>query len=321
MEDTHTKGPLLLLSGRANQPLAQEIGEQLGVSPWGATVRNFADGEIFVRIDKNARGRDVFIVQPTVAPGDTILELLLLIDAARRASAARVTAVVPYFGYGRQDRKDQPRVAIGAKLMANLIVAAGADRLVGVDFHQHQIQGFFDIPVDHLYAAPVLTQYFRSKGLDDLVVVAPDVGSAKMARGFAKRLGGNFAIIDKRRPAANASEVLNVVGEVDGKNCLLADDMVDTGGTLANAVVALKERGARSVYACASHALLSGAASQRLQDSPLEEFVVTNTIDIPEERRFSKLKVLSVAGLLSRAIRYIHENESVSQLFELRDDD
>jgi len=317
MEQSHHKGPLLLLSGRSNQALAQEIGEQLGASPWGAAVRNFSDGEIFVRIDKNARGRDVFIIQPTTTPGDNILELLLLIDAAKRASATRVTAVVPYFGYGRQDRKDQPRVAIGAKLMANLIVAAGADRLVGVDFHQHQIQGFFDIPVDHLYAAPVLTRYFRDKGLDDLVVVAPDVGSAKMARGFAKRLGGSFAIIDKRRPQANVAEVLNVVGDVEGKNCLLADDMVDTGGTLANAVVALKERGAREVYACATHALLSGKAAERLQEAPLEEFVVTNTIDIPEERRFEKLKVLSVAGLLSRAIRYIHENESVSQLFEL----
>jgi ribose-phosphate pyrophosphokinase len=309
------------MAGRANQPLVQEIGEELGVTPWSATVRNFADGEIFVRIDRNARGRDVFIVQPTVTPGDNILELLLLIDAARRASADRVTAVVPYFGYGRQDRKDQPRVAIGAKLMANLIVAAGADRLVGLDFHQHQIQGFFDIPVDHLYAAPVLTKYFRDKQLDDLVVVAPDVGSAKMARGFAKRLSASLAIIDKRRPAANVTEVLNVVGEVDGKNCLLADDMVDTGGTLANAVYALKDRGAKAVYACASHALLSGKASEKLQEAPLEEFVVTNSIDIPEERRFEKLKVLSVAGLLSRAIMYIHENESVSQLFELRDDD
>ena len=321
MEQTHGSYPLLLMAGRANQPLVQEIGEELGVTPWSATVRNFADGEIFVRIDRNARGRDVFIVQPTVTPGDNILELLLLIDAARRASADRVTAVVPYFGYGRQDRKDQPRVAIGAKLMANLIVAAGADRLVGLDFHQHQIQGFFDIPVDHLYAAPVLTKYFRDKKLEDLVVVAPDVGSAKMARGFAKRLGASLAIIDKRRPAANVTEVLNVVGEVEGKNCLLADDMVDTGGTLANAVYALKDRGATAVYACASHALLSGKASEKLQEAPLEEFVVTNSIDIPEERRFEKLKVLSVAGLLSRAIMYIHENESVSQLFELRDDD
>ncbi|HZD05393.1 MAG TPA: ribose-phosphate diphosphokinase, partial [Longimicrobiales bacterium] len=255
MDDTFRRGPLLLLSGRANRPLAEEIGQILGKAWNEVTIRAFADGEIFVRIDRNARGRDVFIVQPTVAPAENTMELLLLIDAARRASAARVTAVVPYFGYGRQDRKDQPRVAIGAKLMANLMVAAGADRVVSIDFHQHQIQGFFDIPVDHLYAAPVITKYFRAKKLQDLVVVAPDVGSAKMARGFSKRLGATFAIIDKRRPAANVAEVLNVVGEVEGRTCLLTDDMVDTGGTLANAVKALKERGACDVYAAATHAL------------------------------------------------------------------
>jgi ribose-phosphate pyrophosphokinase len=200
-------------------------------------------------------------VQPTNAPAENMMELLLLIDAAKRASAARVTAVVPYFGYGRQDRKDQPRVAIGAKLMANLMVAAGTDRVVSIDFHQHQIQGFFDIPVDHLYAAPVFTRYFREKGLKDLVVVAPDVGSAKMARGYSKRLGATFAIIDKRRPAPNASEVMSVVGDVDGKTCILTDDMIDTGGTIANAVHALKERGAKKVYAAATHALLSGSAA------------------------------------------------------------
>jgi ribose-phosphate pyrophosphokinase len=321
MNEDSGRGPLLLLAGRANRPLAGEISELLGVPADGATIRDFADSEIFVRIDRNARGRDVFIIQPTVAPAENTMELLLLLDAARRASAARVTAVVPYFGYGRQDRKDQPRVAIGAKLMANMLVAAGADRVVSIDFHQHQIQGFFDIPVDHLYAAPVLTRYFREKKLADLVVVAPDVGSAKMARGYSKRLGATFAIIDKRRPAHNVAEVLNVVGEVEGKNCLLTDDMVDTGGTLANAVHALKERGARGVYAAATHALLSGAAAERLSAAPLEEFVVTNTIHIPEERRFPGLKVLSVAGLLANAIQYIHSNESVSQLFELRDSD
>ena len=320
MDDTFRRGPLLLLAGRANKPLAAEIGELIGKSPEGVTIRNFADGEIFVRIDRNARGRDVFIIQPTVAPADTIMELLLLIDAAKRASAARVTAVVPYFGYGRQDRKDQPRVAIGAKLAANLMVAAGADRVVSIDFHQHQIQGFFDIPVDHLYAAPVLTKYFRDLELQDLVVVAPDVGSAKMARGFAKRLGATFAIIDKRRPMANVAEVLNVVGDVDGKTCLLADDMVDTAGTLSSAVYALKDRGAKKVYACATHALFSGAAVERLSDAPLEEMVVTNTIHVPEDRRFPNLKILSVADLLSKAIDHIHSNESVSQLFEIPSD-
>ena len=205
--------------------------------------------------------------------------------------------------------------------MANMLVAAGADRVVSIDFHQHQIQGFFDIPVDHLYAAPVFTEYFRKKNLEDLVVVAPDVGSAKMARGYAKRLNATFAIIDKRRPEANVAEVMNVVGEVNGKTCLIPDDMCDTGGTLANAVRALKDRGAKAVYAAVTHPLLSGPAAERLQDAPLEEMVVTNTIHIPDERRFPKLKILSVAPLLSNAIEYIHSNESVSQLFELRDND
>jgi ribose-phosphate pyrophosphokinase len=316
MDDTYRRGPLLLLAGRANPPLAAEIGDIIGKSPDGATIKQFADGEIFVRIDRNARGRDVFIVQPTSAPSDNILELLLLIDAARRASAARITAVIPYFGYGRQDRKDQPRVAIGAKLMANLIVAAGADRVVSIDFHQHQIQGFFDIPVDHLYAAPVLTKYFRDLQLENLVVVAPDVGSAKMARGTARRLDATFAIIDKRRPKANMSEVLNVVGEVKGMTCLVIDDLVDTAGTLVNAVTALKDRGAEAVYLAASHALLSGEAVARLSAAPIEEMVVTNTIQIPEEKRFPRLKVLSVADLLAKAIDHVHSNESVSQLFE-----
>ena len=321
MDDTYRRGPFLLLAGRANRPLASEIGDIIGESPDGATIQQFADGEIFARIDRNARGRDVFIIQSTNAPADTIMELLLLADAARRASAARVTAVIPYFGYGRQDRKDQPRVAIGAKLVANLIVAAGADRVVSIDFHQHQIQGFFDIPVDHLYAAPVFTKYFRDKKLEDLVVVAPDVGSAKMARGFGKRLGASFAIIDKRRPSANMSEVLNVVGDVEGMNCLLVDDMIDTGGTLSNAVVALKERGAKAVYAAATHALLSGPAVERLTDAPLEEMVVTNTIYIPEDKRFDNLKILSVGDLLAKAIDHVHSSESVRQLFELLPED
>lgn len=321
MDDTFRRGPLLLLSGRANPPLAEEIGQRLGSTMETATIRQFADGELFVRIDKNARGRDVIIVQPTNSPAENMMELLLLIDAAKRASAARVTAVVPYFGYGRQDRKDQPRVAIGAKLMANLMVAAGTDRVVSIDFHQHQIQGFFDIPVDHLYAAPVFTRFFREKGLKDLVVVAPDVGSAKMARGYSKRLGATFAIIDKRRPGPNASEVMNVIGDVKGRNCILTDDMVDTGGTIANAVHALKERGANKVYAVATHALLSGSAVANLSAAPIEEFVVTNTILIPEERRFPQLTVLSVADLLADAIRFIHSNESVSALFEINDDE
>jgi ribose-phosphate pyrophosphokinase len=224
--------------------------------------------------------------------------------------------VIPYFGYARQDRKDQPRVAIGAKLVANMVTTAGADRVLAIDFHQHQLQGFFDIPVDHLYAAPVLTRYFREKKLLNPVVVAPDVGAAKMARGFAKRLNATIGIIDKRRPAANVSEVLHVIGEVDGRDCLIADDLIDTGGTMTEAVLALKSRGARDVYCCATHALFSGPAVERFSNSPVKEVVVTNTIAMPQEKMFPQLTVLSVGELIASAIRYTHSNESVSSLFE-----
>jgi ribose-phosphate pyrophosphokinase len=311
---THTQ--MLLISGTANRPLVEAIARELRQPVCAVTIRRFADGEIFVKIDENVRGQDVFIVQPTNPPGDNLLELLLLIDAAKRASAARVSAVIPYFGYARQDRKDQPRVAISAKLMANLITTAGAERVLGLDFHQHQLQGFFDIPVDHLYCAPIFTQHFRQKSLHQPVVVAPDVGSAKMARGFARRLHAGFAIIDKRRPAPNVAEVLNVVGEVEGSDCLVVDDMIDTGGTIAEAAKALKRLGARNVYCCASHALLSGPAVERLTEAPITEVAVTNTIRIPDERRFERLTVLSVAPLLAQAIRYTHSDQSVSSLFD-----
>ncbi|GAC1649184.1 MAG: ribose-phosphate pyrophosphokinase [Gemmatimonadaceae bacterium] len=305
-----------LLSGTANRPLAEEIARNLGIELARLTTSRFADGEIFVRIDENIRGHDIFIVQPTNPPADNVMELLLLIDAARRASAARITCVMPYYGYSRQDRKDQPRVAIGAKLMANMIQAAGADRVLGIDFHQHQLQGFFDVPVDHLYAAPVFVSHIRKKQLRDLVVVAPDVGSAKMARGFAKRLDATFAIIDKRRLRANVSEVVNVVGEVADRDCLIADDMIDTAGTVCEAASALKRLGARDIYVCATHALLSGAAAQRLQAAPIEEVLVTDTIAMPAERRFPQLKVLSIGELLAKAVRYTHSEQSVSSLFD-----
>jgi ribose-phosphate pyrophosphokinase len=305
-----------LLSGTGNRPLAEEIARQIGVDICKSTVTRFSDGEIFVRIDENIRGQDVFIVQPTNPPAENVLELLLLIDAARRASAARITCVMPYYGYSRQDRKDQPRVAIGAKLMANMIEAAGADRVLGIDFHQHQLQGFFDVPVDHLYAAPVLMAHYRKKQLHDPVIVAPDVGSAKMARGFAKRLNGTLAIIDKRRPSPNVSEVLNVVGEVEGKDCLIPDDMIDTAGTVTEAARALKALGARDIYVCATHALLSGPAVERLKAAPIVEVTVTDSVLIPAERRFDRLKVLSVGELLSKAIKYTHSEQSVSSLFE-----
>ena len=254
---------LKLLSGSANRGLAETIAEHLGIELGKVSLGQFADGEISVRIDENVRGLDVFIIQPTNPPAENVLELLLLIDAARRASAARITCVMPYYGYARQDRKDQPRVPIGAKLMANMIVSAGADRVLGIDFHQHQLQGFFDIPVDHLYAMPVFVHHYRRKQLNDPVVVAPDVGSAKMARGFAKRLNAALAIIDKRRPAPNVSEVVNVVGEVEGHDCILVDDMIDTAGTVSEASRALKALGARDIYCCATHALLSGPAKKR----------------------------------------------------------
>ena len=305
-----------VLTGTANRALAENIVKHLDCDLTKCTTSRFADGEVFARIDENVRGADVYIVQPTNPPAENIMELLLLIDAARRASAARITVVVPYYGYGRQDRKDQPRVAIGAKLMANMLTGAGADRLLGIDFHAHALQGFFDIPVDHLYAAPVLTAHYRKKALKDLVVLAPDVGSAQTASGFAKRLDASLAIIDKRRPAANIAEVVNVVGEVEGRDCLLADDMIDTAGTVTESANALKKLGARDIYICATHALLSGPAVERLRNAPVKEVTVTDTIAIPESRRFPTLNVLSVGELLAKAIRSTHAYQSVSSLFE-----
>jgi len=307
--------PYLVMSGSANRPLAEEVARHLELSLCAVTTRRFADGELFVKIDENVRGRDVFIIQPTNSPAENIMELLLLMDAARRASAARITAVIPYFGYARQDRKDQPRVAISAKLMANL-VSMGADRVLAIDFHQHQLQGFFDLPVDHLYAAPVFVAYYRQKEFKDLVVVAPDVGAAKMARGFAKRLNASLAIIDKRRIGPNEAEAVNVVGEVAGRDCLIPDDMIDTGGTMVEAAHALKRLGAERIFICATHPLLSGPAVQRLSEAPVEEIAVTNTIAIPPERQFAKLKVLSIAPLLAKAIGYTHSDLSVSSLFD-----
>src|SRR5690242_3607419 len=311
-----SRSQLLLLAGTANRPLAEEMAKHLGQPSSAVTIRRFADGEIFVKIDENVRGQDVFIIQSTNPPAENMMELLILIDAAKRASAARVTAVIPYFGYARQDRKDQPRVAISAKLMANMVTTAGADRVLSIDFHQHQLQGFFDLPVDHLYAAPVFVQHYRQKNLKDLVVVAPDVGGAKMSRGFAKRLNATLAIIDKRRPSANVAEVLNVVGDVEGRDCLIADDMIDTAGTVTEAARALKKLGANDIYVCATHALLSGPAVERLCAAPIVEVSVTNTIPIPENRQFPQLKVLSVGELLAKAIRFTHSEQSVSSLFD-----
>jgi ribose-phosphate pyrophosphokinase len=306
---------LRLITGSANPALAQEIAEHLGMRLTDVEVSRFADGEIFVKINENVRGRDVFIVQSTNPPAENLMELLLLIDAARRASAHRIAAVIPYYGYARADRKDQPRVAISAKLVANMLTRAGADRLITIDLHSHQVQGFFDIPLDHLYASPVFLEYFRGKKLGEVVVVAPDVGAAKMARGFARRLDGSMALIDKRRPKANEAEIVHLVGEVTGKTAILIDDMIDTGGTFAQAAYALVEHGASEVYGCVTHALLSRGCGERLERAPFREVCVTNTLPISEERSFAQLKVLSIADLLAKAIQYNHEYQSVSSLF------
>ncbi|TFG66173.1 MAG: ribose-phosphate pyrophosphokinase [Gemmatimonadales bacterium] len=313
-----TGTPMMVMTGTANPILATRIAEQLGQPLCDVTLLRFADGEIFVRINENVRGRDVFVIQSTNPPAENLMELLLLIDAAKRASAARVTAVVPYYGYARQDRKDQPRVSIAAKLVANLIVAAGADRLITIDFHQHQLQGFFDIPVDHLYAAPAFMEHYRARHLEEVVVVATDVGAAKMARGYAKRMGAGFAIVDKRRIGPNQAEVVNIVGEIEGLNCIIPDDMVDTGGTMVNAVEALRERGAKEIYCIATHALLSGPAVERLAAANVAELTVTDTVAISEEKRraLPNLKEVSVANLLARAIESTHYNRSVSKLFD-----
>jgi ribose-phosphate pyrophosphokinase len=305
-----------LLSGSANPPLAEEMAEYLETQLCDVEIRKFADGEIFVKINENIRGADCYILQPTNPPADHLIELLLLLDAARRGSPFKVTAVIPYYGYARADRKDQPRVAIGAKLVANLISAAGADRVMTIDLHSHQIQGFFDLPLDHLYGSILFLEYYRRKRLGgNLVIVGPDVGSAKMVRGFARRLNASIALVDKRRPAPNEAEVMNLIGEVRGKIAIVVDDLIDTGGTFALTAHALVEHGAERVLGCATHALLSGDCSQRLQQAPFEEIAVLNTIFIPEERKFPKLKVLSVTPLLGQAIKNNHEYRSVSALF------
>ena len=311
-----SRSQMLLLSGSANRALATEVAAHLGQPLCQVTLRRFADGEIFVKIDENVRGRDVYIIQPTNPPAENMMELLLLMDAAKRASAARVTSVIPYFGYARQDRKDQPRVAISAKLMANMVSMAGADRVLAMDFHQHQLQGFFDLPVDHLYAAPVFIGYYQEHALPNLTVVAPDTGGAERARAYAKRLDAELALCDKRRETANVAEVMNVVGDVRGRNCLIVDDMCDTGGSLTKVARALKEAGAERIHACFTHPVFSGRAVELLAESDIEKIIVTNTIPLGDEASaLDKVKVLSIAPLLAKAIKSIHEETSVSSLF------
>lgn len=303
-----------LFSGNSNRLLAEEIAQHLNVGLASADVDRFRDGEISVRINESVRGIDVFIVQSTHAPADNLLELLLMIDAAKRASARRVTAVIPYFGYARQDRKDQPRVPISAKLVANLITAAGADRVLTMDLHAAQIQGFFDIPVDHLYSSPIFVDFFKKLNLSDLVIVSPDVGSIKMARAFAKKMGAGLALVDKRRPKPDVAAVETIIGEVEGKNVLIRDDIVSTGGTLVEAAVALKRNGAEQIYAACTHPVLTAGAVEQLNRSPIEKVAVLNTMPVQKTDN-DKLTIISAAPLFAEAIRRIHLEKSVSFLF------
>jgi len=310
---------LKIFSGHSNRPLAKQIAAYCGVPLGDATVSSFPDGETMVKINENIRGRDVYIVQSTCPPtNQNVMELLIMIDAARRASAARITAVIPFFGYARQDRKDQPRVPITAKLIANLLTVAGANRVLTMDLHAQQIQGFFDVPVDHLYAAPVLYKYLRSKKLKDLVVVSPDVGGMKMAYAYAHMLHGELAIVAKRRVSGEEVEALYVVGDVAGKNVLMVDDMTETAGTLTAAAEILKKQGARRVVAGVSHAILGDKAVERLQKSSLDELITTDSVPPRQVSNF-KVTVLSVAGLLGEGILRIHRAESVSSLFEINE--
>ncbi|MCU0579857.1 MAG: ribose-phosphate pyrophosphokinase [Desulfobacterota bacterium] len=308
---------LKFFTGNSNPELAKKVCAYLGIPIGAIQVRRFSDGEIFVEIGENVRGKDVFVMQSTCSPvNDNLMELLIIMDALRRASARRITAVMPYYGYARQDRKVAPRVPISAKLVADLITAAGARRVLTMDLHAGQIQGFFNIPVDNLFAAPVLLEYIKKHYKNHLVMVSPDVGGVERARAFAKRLSAQIAIIDKRRDRPNSSEVMNIVGQVKGWNSVLLDDMVDTAGTLVKAAQALGEQGAKSIRACATHAVLSGPALDRINDSLLRELVVTDTIPLGEKaRQCPKIKVLSVAGLLGEAIKRIHMEDSVSSLF------
>jgi ribose-phosphate pyrophosphokinase len=309
--------PIKIFSGNSNPALAEEICSYVDVPLGSAQVKTFSDGETAVEINESVRGLTTFVVQSTCPPvNNNLMELLIMIDALRRASAESINAVIPYYGYARQDRKVAPRQPISAKLVANLITIAGASRVLTMDLHAGQIQGFFDIPVDNLYASPILLDYLGTRFKDDLVIVSPDTGGVERARAFAKRLDASLAIIDKRRPTANVAQVMNIIGEVEEKVVVLLDDLVDTAGTLTNSAVALKNHGAQAVYACCTHPVLSGKAIERINDSPIEELIVTDTIPVNQEaRRCKKIKVLPVAELFGEAIKRIHNNESVSSLF------
>ena len=307
-----------IIAGNSNMDLAQKIADYIGVKVADCQVTTFSDGEISVNINETVRGCDVFVVQSTNNPvNENLMELLIMIDALRRASAGRITAVIPYYGYARQDRKAKARDPITAKLVANLITAAGADRVLTMDLHAAQIQGYFDIPLDHMLGGSLLANYFNEKNIEDLVVVSPDLGSVTRSRKFANQLEGEvpLAIIDKRRPKANVCEVMNLIGDVKGKNVIMLDDMIDTAGTITNAANALKEFGAKNIYACCTHAVLSGPAIERIENSAISELIVLDTIRLPKEKELDKIKVLTVAEMFGEAIKKIFSNESVSVLF------
>jgi len=309
-------GKLRVFTGNANPVLAEEICRCLKLPIGKAALTTFSDGELYCQILENVRGNDVFVIQPTCTPvNDHLMELLILIDAFKRSSAARITAVIPYYGYARQDRKDKPRVPISSKLVADLLTAAGANRILTMDLHAGQIQGFFNIPVDHLYAAPVLIEYLRKLRIPDLTLVSPDAGGVERARAFAQRLGAGLAIMDKRRVAANEAEVLHVIGQVGGRNIVIIDDMIDTAGTLIQTVLALRRKKAKRIMACATHPVLSGPAIERLRKAPLDEIIFTNTIPLDAHKKIPNMTCLSVADLLAKAIRSIHHETSVSNLF------
>ncbi|MHB8917693.1 MAG: ribose-phosphate diphosphokinase [Desulfocucumaceae bacterium] len=309
---------LKIFTGNANPQLAGEIAQYLGVPLGAAQVGHFSDGEIQVKINESVRGADVFIIQPTSTPvNENLMELLIMVDAVRRASARRITAVLPYYGYARQDRKTRARDPITAKLLANLLYASGARRVITMDLHAGQIQGFFDIPVDHLPGVPILAQYFLQQKLSDLIVVSPDLGGVTRARDLADRIGTSIAIIDKRRPEPNVAEIMNIIGDIRDRNVIMIDDIIDTAGTISLGAKALKDWGAKDIYICCTHPVLSGPALKRLEDAPVKEVLVTNTIQVPPEKIIPKMKVLSVAPLLGEAIIRIHEDLSVSKLFDV----
>jgi len=307
---------LLIFSGSSNPELTKKICDYLNLTEGLLELKRFSDGEIWAKFKENIRGRDVYIVQSTMPPAENLMELLILLDAAKRSSATRVTAVIPYFGYARQDRKDQPRVAVTAKLVADIISKAGADRVITMDLHAAQIQGFFDIPLDHLYASPIYTDEFKNKN-DNLVVVSPDAGGIKIARSYAKRLKAGLVLIDKRRPNHNKAEVMNIIGDVEGKNVLLVDDLIDTGGTFVAAISAMKKRGAKNIYGAITHPLLSGEALQRIENSELNKLYVTDTIPLRNLTPDSKIQVNTSAELFAEAIIRSHYNESISSLFDV----